>query len=124
MQYATDNWLRCWFNGLDAEEIGKQITITRKLADWEAVMGDVFRELFRITRPGGYVAFEVGEVRNGSVRLDEHVIPLGITAGFTCTAVIINQQDFTKTANIWGVNNMSVGTNTNRIVLFNKDPNL
>lgn len=122
VQYATDNWLRCWFNGLDAEEIGKQITITRKLADWEAVMGDVFRELFRITRPGGYVAFEVGEVRNGSVRLDEHVIPLGITAGFTCTAVIINQQDFTKTANIWGVNNMSVGTNTNRIVLFFKNP--
>jgi len=122
VQYATDNWLRCWFNSLDAEEIGKRITITRKLADWEAVMGDVFRELFRITRPGGYVAFEVGEVRNGSVRLDEHVIPLGITAGFTCTAVIINQQDFTKTANIWGVNNMSVGTNTNRIVLFYKDP--
>lgn len=120
VQYASDNWLRCWFNGIDAEETGKKITITRKLADWEMVMGDVFMELFRITRPGGYVAFEVGEVRNGSIRLDEHVIPLGIAAGFTCMGVIINQQDFTKTANIWGVNNMSVGTNTNRIVLFNK----
>jgi len=120
VQYATDNWLRCWFNGLDAEEIGKGITTTRKLADWEAVMGDVFMELFRITRPGGYVAFEVGEVRNGSIRLDEHVIPLGIRAGFVCIAVIINQQNFTKTANIWGVNNMAVGTNTNRIVLFHK----
>ena len=122
VQYSSDNWLRCWFNGLDAEEIGKNITITRKLGDWERVMQDVFCELFRITKHGGYVAFEVGEVRNGSVRLDEHVIPLGISAGFSCTAVIINQQDFTKTANIWGVNNMSVGTNTNRIVLFHKDP--
>ncbi|WP_214035480.1 hypothetical protein, partial [Methanospirillum sp.] len=37
-----------------------------------------------------------------------------------CIAVIINQQDFTKTANIWGVQNMSAGTNTNRIVLFHK----
>lgn len=122
VQYTSDNWLRCWFNGLDAEEIGKNITITRKLGDWERVMQDVFCELFRITTNGGYVAFEVGEVRNGSVRLDEYVIPLGISAGFSCTAVIINQQDFTKTANIWGVNNMSVGTNTNRIVLFHKDP--
>ncbi|PWR76149.1 DNA methyltransferase [Methanospirillum stamsii] len=121
VQYAADNWLRCWFNGLDAELVGKKISTTRKLTDWEGIMRDVFRELFRITRPGGYVAFEVGEVRNGSVRLDEHVIPLGISAGFSCTAVIINQQDFTKTANIWGVNNMSTGTNTNRIVLFYKD---
>ncbi|NLV26936.1 MAG: site-specific DNA-methyltransferase [Methanomicrobiales archaeon] len=120
VQYASDNWLRCWFNDLNAEDIGKNITMTRKLADWEAVMQDTFKELYRITKPGGYVAFEVGEVRNGSVRLDEHVIPLGISSGFSCVAIIINQQDFTKTANIWGVNNMKGGTNSNRIVLFHK----
>ena len=121
VQYASDNWLRCWFNGLDAEEIGKKISMSRKLVDWERIMEDVFMELFRITQPGGYVAFEVGEVRNGSVKLDEHVIPLGIRSGFSCVAVIINQQDFTKTANIWGVNNMKAGTNSNRIVLFHKN---
>jgi len=27
VQYAKDNWLRCWFNGLDAEEIGAGITM-------------------------------------------------------------------------------------------------
>lgn len=121
VQYATDNWLRCWFNGLDAEKIGRNITLSRKLSDWEDVMQQVFYELFRITKSGGYVAFEVGEVRNGSIRLDEHVIPLGISSGFSCIAVIINQQDFTKTANIWGVNNMKIGTNSNRIVLFHKN---
>lgn len=120
VQYSTDNWLRCWFNGLDADKIGRGITMARKLPVWEETMQRVFHELYRITKPRGWVAFEVGEVRNGSVKLDEQVIPLGITAGFSCSAVVINQQDFTKTANIWGVENMSVGTNTNRIVVFQK----
>jgi hypothetical protein len=34
----------------------------RKLDDWSRAMGDVFQELFRVVRPGGWVAFEVGEV--------------------------------------------------------------
>jgi hypothetical protein len=120
VQYRQDNWLRCWFNGHNEEKIGKQITMARTLDDWTAVMGSVFRELYRITRPGGWVAFEVGEVRKRSIRLEEHVIPLGIDAGFTCDGVLINQQVFTKTSNIWGVNNMASGTNTNRIAIFHK----
>jgi len=80
----------------------------------------VFRELYRVTRPQGWVAFEVGEVRRGSVRLDEVVAPLGIAAGFECTSILINAQSFTKTANIWGVRNNALGTNSNRIVLFRK----
>jgi len=34
--------------------------------------------------------------------------------------ILINDQKFTKTANCWGVDNNSKGTNTNRIVLFSK----
>jgi hypothetical protein len=34
--------------------------------------------------------------------------------------VVINDQRFTKTANCWGVDNNSKGTNTNRIVVFRK----
>jgi len=124
VQYREDNWLRCWFNGLDANEIGKQITMARTVDRWADVMGRVFCELFRITVPGGYVAFEVGEVRNRTIRLEEHVVPLGIAAGFACECVLINQQTFTKTSNIWGVGNMAGGTNTNRIVVFKKPGNL
>jgi hypothetical protein len=83
-------------------------------------MGDVFRELFRITKNGGWVAFEVGEIRSGKINLDEYVIPLGISAGFRCEGVAVNRQSFTKTSNIWGVNNNAKGTNSNRIVLFRK----
>jgi hypothetical protein len=120
VQYREDNWLRCWFNGLDSDAIGKKITMARTLAEWTRVMGLVFEELFRITRPGGFVAFEVGEVRKKTIRLEEHVVPLGIAAGFECPCVVINQQRFTKTSNIWGVDNMAYGTNTNRIVVFRK----
>ena len=120
VQYKDDNWLRCWFNGLDDKEIGNRITMARTVGAWSEVMGAVFAELYRITRPGGYVAFEVGEVRKKSIRLEEHVVPLGISAGFTCECVLINQQTFTKTSNIWGVDNMASGTNTNRIVIFSK----
>lgn len=120
VQYRDDNWLRCWFNGLEAESVGRQITMARTIGEWTRVMGQVFDELFRITRPGGFVAFEVGEVRKRTIRLEEHVVPLGIAAGFSCPCVIINQQHFTKTSNIWGVDNMASGTNTNRIVVFEK----
>lgn len=120
VQYAADNWLRCWFNAIDAAEVDRRITAPRTLDAWQAVMRDVFVELFRITRPGGWVAFEVGEVRGGNLRLDEHVIPLGEAAGFVCIAVLVNRQSFTKTSNIWGVHNNIKGTNTNRIVVFRK----
>jgi DNA methylase len=120
--YADDNWLRCWFNGIDAEAVGKTITMARTVEQWSLVMGEVFKELHRITVAGGWVAFEVGEIRNGKVNLEEHVVPLGCAAGFSCEAVMINRQRFTKTSNLWGVKNNEGGTNSNRIVLFRRPP--
>jgi hypothetical protein len=120
VQYSKDNWLRCWFNALDAEDIAAKITMSSTVSHWSTTMLEVFRELYRVTVPNGWVAFEVGEVRGGKIKLEEVVAPIGIAAGFACMAVAINAQKFTKTANIWGVSNNSMGTNTNRIVLFRK----
>jgi hypothetical protein len=120
VQYASDNWLRCWFNNIDVNEVSSKITMTKSIDEWQSIMGEVFYELFRITRPGGWVAFEVGEVRNGKVKLEEHVVTLGLNAGFNCEALVVNQQTFTKTSNIWGVSNNRKGTNTNRIAVFRK----
>lgn len=120
VQYSNDNWLRCWFNSINDKEIVKKITVLESLSEWICVMEDVLAELFRVTRPGGWVAFEVGEVRNGSIRLDESIIPIGVRAGFSCLGVLINRQEFTKTSNIWGIKNNTKGTNTNRVVLFSK----
>ncbi len=120
VNYSADNWLRCWFNGIDHQNVAGQITMSRTLEQWEKVMGDVFHELFRITATGGWVAFEVGELRRGTVQLEKSVIPLGLKAGFECFGVLINDQKFTKTSNIWGISNNRFGTNTNRIVVFYK----
>ena len=118
VDYAGDNWLRCWFAGVDPAEVN--LTILKKIEDWRAAMAQVFVELARVLKRGGHVAFEVGEVRAGRVRLEEHVLPCGIQAGLDPVLVLINSQAFTKTAACWGVDNNRKGTNTNRIVLFRK----
>lgn len=121
VQYDSDNWLRCWFNGIDAKKVANTITMSKNIQEWSCVMEEVFYELYRITKKGGWVAFEVGEVRGGKIKLDEYVVPLGQKAGFCCQGILINLQEFTKTSNIWGIGNNKSGTNTNRIVLFVKD---
>ena len=94
--------------------------MAKTVEEWSTVMGSVFHELYRVTKPNGWIAFEVGEIKNRTVNLDECVVPLGRNAGFECHGILVNSQEFTKTANIWGIRNMRSGTNTNRIVLFRK----
>ena len=118
VQYADDNWLRCWFLGIDPKSVA--ITAPKKIEAWAVVMTNVFRELHRVLKIGGHIAFEVGEVHGGKTKLEETVLPCGVAAGFDPLLVLINDQKFTKTANCWGVDNMSKGTNTNRIVVFLK----
>jgi len=119
VQYADDNWLRCWFIGIDAKSV--KLTVPKKVEEWESEMTKVFRELRRVLKPGGHVAFEVGEVKKGKVKLEEPVLRCGTEAGLRPLLVLINEQVFTKTANCWGVENNSKGTNSNRIVVFQKE---
>jgi hypothetical protein len=118
VQYADDNWLRCWLLGIDPK--GVKLTVPKKLDEWKVEMTKVFRELNRVLKPGGHVAFEVGEVHAGKTKLEEAVLPCGVAAGLEPLLVVINDQKFTKTANCWGVDNNFKGTNTNRIVVFKK----
>ncbi|MCX8037382.1 MAG: site-specific DNA-methyltransferase [Candidatus Sumerlaeia bacterium] len=118
VDYAQDNWLRCWFCGIDPEKV--PITVTKRLDAWQSAMKEVFCEIARVLVRGGHVAFEVGEVRNGKVKLEEMVLPCGIAAGLEPVFVLINDQQFTKTSHCWGVSNQEKGTNTNRVVVFKR----
>jgi len=120
VQYSNDNWLRCWFNNIDEQEISKKITGLKNVDDWSNFIEAAFKEFYRIIIKNGVVAFEVGDVRKGTIKLDEYVVPLGIAAGFKCEGILVNMQEFTKTSNIWGVGKNNSGTNTNRIVVFRK----
>nr|WP_294556741.1 DNA methyltransferase [uncultured Rhodopila sp.] len=114
VDYAGDNWLRVWFAGIDAASV--KLDRHKDIASWEAFVRRAFREFARVVRPGGFVAFEVGEVRGG-VLLERHVASAIKGLPFEVLGVMVNQQAFTKTANCWGVSNNSSGTNTNRIVM-------
>ena len=120
VDYQTDNWMRCWFLGIDSSTI--KISSHKNADEWQDFIAEVFVDLYRIVRPGGYVAFEVGEVRNGKILLEELALPAAVEAGFEPVIIMINDQVFTKTANTWGVNNQKKGTNTNRIEVFQKEP--
>jgi len=124
VNYLEDNWLRCWFNNIDLKKISGKITMSKTLDAWSLKMTGVFVELNRISKSNGMVAFEVGEIRNGKINLEDHIIPIAEKTGFECLEVMINEQNFTKTSNIWGVSNNKRGTNTNRIVVVKKKRNL
>ena len=119
VQYAADNWLRCWFAGIDPDAVA--IDMHRTEDAWTAMVHRVLAEQARILRPGGYVAFEVGEVRNGKVLLERLVWKAADGLPFDRLGVMVNDQEFTKTANCWGVANGAKGTNTNRIVLLQRN---
>lgn len=120
VQYADDNWLRCWFAGIDVASI--DIAMYREECLWQDMVARVLREFARVLNDGGYVAFEVGEVRGGKVLLEKLVWSAAEDLPFERICVMVNEHPFTKTSNCWGVTNNVKGTNSNRIVILQRLP--
>ncbi len=116
VDYASDNWLRCWFAGIDVKDL--DLDVHKTIATWTAFVRATLTELARVVRPGGHVAFEVGEVRSGAINLEEHVETAAADTTLDPVKVMIHKQEFTKTAHLWGVANNTRGTNTQRIVVM------
>ena len=115
VDYRGDNWLRNWFAGIDVESI--RLSQLRAPEDWRAMTRNVFEELARVVKPGGHVAYEVGEVRGGALPLEQLVWRALDDLPFERLGVLVNEQSFTKTSNCWGVANNVKGVNSNRIVI-------
>lgn len=118
VDYRADNWLRAWFLGVNQEEAA--LWQTPRLDEWEKWMKRAFHAWHSLLRPSGVAIVEVGEVNGGKVDLEKVVAKAGGECGFKVEAILINSGRFTKTANCWGVDNMSKGTNSNRLVVFSR----
>jgi DNA modification methylase len=122
VDYKQDNWVRNWFmEGRTNNEGEFNPDQFKKVEDWNEFITEVFVDLKRVLKKGGKIAFEVGEVKKGKVKLEEEVVRCAYNAGLKPKMIVINQQNFTKTSNIWGVDNNSKGTNSNRIVVIGKE---
>lgn len=118
VNYRVDNHVRAWFAGIDID--AQPIATPSSTEDWQRFTGDVLLELCRVVKPGGVICYEVGEVRNATIKLEEVVlaavrddeIPVEVMG------VLVNQQEFSKTSNVWGIANNRKGTNTNRVVMM------
>lgn len=118
VDYPTDNWLRMWFCGLDGSNV--PWLMPRRVEDWEGGLLRCFREFNRVLKPGGHAAVEVGEVNKGRIPLEQSILRLGETVGWSLVQLYIQSTKFTKTAHCWGVTNNNRGTNSQRVALFRK----
>ena len=83
-------------------------------------MTEAVQEMRRIVKRGGHIAIEVGEVKKGAIKMEELVIEAANHCGMKPKEIYLHTQNFTKTSHCWGVENNKAGTNTNRIVVFQK----
>ncbi len=118
VDYKGDNWMRCWFAGIDPDTVA--ITQTSSLDAWKALVRATLDNVAAISAPGGVFAFEVGEVRKGSLLLDRVVADVARETSWEPFCIVLNEQVFTKTSNAWGVDNNRGGTNSNRIVIMRR----
>ena len=118
VNYRQDNWMRCWFAGVDPGAVA--VSQTAKLEEWKDLVRRALFHVAAITRRGGAFAFEVGEVRRGSLLLDRVVADVARETPWEPVCIVVNEQRFTKTSNTWGVDNNRGGTNSNRIVVLRR----
>ena len=117
VNYRQDNWLRCWFAGVDPNKIPK---LTSSVGQWTENISLAIREMLRILKPRGHIAIEVGEIKRGRIKMEDLIVDAGSRCGISPKEIYLNEQNFTKTSHCWGIENNKSGTNTNRIVVFQK----
>lgn len=125
VDYLTDNWLECWFMGINPRDFSANLVMSRSVNDWIKFMSDVLLEMLRVLKWGGHAVIEVGEVdvNGGIVNLDELVAEAALKLSspnkrFVIEEVLVNKQNFTKLSNCFNVDNNRKGTNTNRLVVL------
>lgn len=118
VDYLTDNWLRIWFTNSSFDQ--NLLWQIKSPDQWSSYMKGVLIELKRLLKKNKLIAFEVGEVRNSTLELDNIICKVALEVQLQPVCIMRNEQTFTKTSNCWGVSNNKSGTNSNRIVILQK----
>ena len=125
--YILDNWMELWFLGIDEDAVRKGVVQTTSLKKWIEFMTPAIAEMGRVLRSDGVAVIEVGEVMIGDelVHLDEVIVDIvGDLRSDGCPLVVeevlIHEQDFTKLANCFKIDNNKKGTNTHRLVVLRR----
>jgi hypothetical protein len=92
--YCRDNWLDCWFVGLDPESV--PVSVHAELDTWQQETTGVFVELYRVLTPGGYCVVDVGRLRPRKIRWDEAVLDCALLAGFEAVSLLVNTDHYGK----------------------------
>jgi SAM-dependent methyltransferase len=129
VDYLADNWMEFWFCDIREDQFSSNLIMASALDEWRSFIREVLTEMARVLKPRGCAVVEVGEVETaaGLVFLDEVVAHEAehVNVGGKSLAVeqvLINQQNFTKLANCFRVDNNRKGTNTNRLVVMRCTP--
>jgi hypothetical protein len=117
VDYRRDNWLRCWFAGIDSDTLPR---CTSSLSVWMSDITLALREIHRVLRPSGHAAVEVGEIHRGQIALGGIPHLLRRSRRPYPLEILIHTHPFTKTSRCWGIANNKDGTNTHRVVVFQK----
>ncbi|WIL20022.1 DNA methyltransferase [Geothrix sp.] len=120
VQYHTDNWMRNWFAAIDESSVEATFIYERTVEGWCRRIEETFKEIHRVMKPGAWFVMEVGEIKKATLNMEDLLLPIGEAHGFHLQGALIHTQAFTKTAHIWGVGNNEKGTNSQRMVLFQK----
>jgi hypothetical protein len=125
VDYIADNWLEFWFAGIKPSQFRDKLIMCSSLEQWTEFITDVLTDLLRVLKPKAHAIIEVGEVESQgrTIFLDEVVARAAErvthpTKRLIVDEVLINQQNFTKLANCFNVDNNRKGTNTNRLVVL------
>ncbi|NQT19622.1 MAG: site-specific DNA-methyltransferase [Planctomycetes bacterium] len=125
--YILDNWIELWFLGIDEDTVRKAVVQTHSFKKWVQFMTPAIAEMGRVLCSDGVAVVEVGEVMigGGLVYLDEVIVDIvqDLRSGgcpLTVEEVLIHEQNFTKLANCFKVDNNKKGTNSHRLIVLRK----
>lgn len=120
INYIDDNWIRFWFLGYDREKLRKILIQTGDINEYREFIKKSMLEMNKVLKKGRYCIIEVGDVKNGKIKLDELIVGLTNETGFIVERVLINYISAPKISRAFARKKPGEGTKTNRCVIMKK----